>query len=76
VSSHGERLQSVFAAILKRPVRMDEDISREAEKGWDSLKHMELVFALEEEFGVEFSEEDIGRLDSRAAFAARIAEMT
>ena len=76
MSEQKERIQAVFAAILKRPVGADEEIARDNETGWDSLKHMELVFALEEEFGIEFTEEDIARIDSRAAFAARIAELT
>jgi len=31
---------------------------------WDSLNHMKLVVALEEEFGVKFKDEDILELQS------------
>lgn len=31
-------------------------------ENWDSLKHMNLIFALEEEFNIEFDDEEI--LDS------------
>jgi len=29
---------------------------------WDSLKHMNLIVGLEEEFDIEFNDEDIGSL--------------
>jgi acyl carrier protein len=35
----------------------------EVEK-WDSLVHMEIVFMLEDAFGVRFSEDEIARLGS------------
>ena len=36
----------------------------EALKEWDSLRHVELIFALEDAFGVEFSPDDIADLYS------------
>jgi acyl carrier protein len=41
---------------------------------WDSLKHMELVFALEDRYDVRFHESEFARLDSPAAIAAVIGE--
>ena len=37
---------------------------------WDSLKHVEIVFALEDEFGVQFDESEFAAMDSPAAIAA------
>jgi acyl carrier protein len=34
---------------------------------WDSLKHMHLVMALEEEFGIEFDDGEVSNLASAAA---------
>ncbi|MDH5259775.1 MAG: acyl carrier protein [Gammaproteobacteria bacterium] len=31
---------------------------------WDSLKHMQLIMALEDEFGIRFSDDDIPELTS------------
>ncbi len=31
-------------------------------ENWDSLKHMNLIVALEEEFDIEFNDDDIGNL--------------
>lgn len=35
---------------------IDEDTSPDTVLNWDSLKHMNLVLALEEEFGVQFTD--------------------
>ena len=39
--------------------KINEESSPDSIEEWDSLMHMNLVLALEEEFGVEFSEEQI-----------------
>ncbi len=31
-------------------------------ENWDSLKHMNLIVALEDEFDIEFNDDDIGNL--------------
>lgn len=31
-------------------------------KAWDSIRHMKMILALEEEFSVEFEPEDIGQM--------------
>ena len=36
-----------------------EDSSPETIERWDSLKHMQLILALEDEFGITFSDDDI-----------------
>lgn len=38
---------------------IDENSSPDSLEKWDSLGHMKLVIALEEEFGVRFSHDDI-----------------
>ena len=55
---------AVIAAVLKGGV--GRDCSRENTPRWDSLKHIEIVFAVEDELGVQFSEEELARLDSVA----------
>ncbi len=41
---------------------------------WDSLAHLSLVAAVEEEFGVRFPTERIAELDSTSAIACAIEE--
>ena len=39
--------------------KINEDSSPDTIAEWDSLKHMNLILALEEEFGVQFGDEEI-----------------
>jgi acyl carrier protein len=41
------------------PAEVDERSSPETIESWDSLKHMNLILALEEEFGVSFTDDEI-----------------
>lgn len=62
---HSE-VQRLLGFILRREIADDENPSRATEAGWDSLKHIELVFLLEDHFGVRFAELEIaGLLDAR-----------
>jgi acyl carrier protein len=62
---------SVLEAVLKCPVGLDS--SRANTPLWDSLKHIEIVFAVEDELGIEFSEEDMATLNSVARIVALAA---
>jgi acyl carrier protein len=55
-----DRIINVMAAVFEVPVDeiIDESSSDNIES-WDSLKHMNLIIALEEEFGVQFTDEEI-----------------
>ena len=59
----------VIGAALKSEASLDT--SRENTPQWDSLKHIEIVFALEDELGIEFSEEEMASLDSVAKIVDR-----
>ena len=57
--------RAVMAKVLRiAPQDITSDTSRETLPAWDSLKHMTLILALEEEFGVEFSDKEIVGLNS------------
>ena len=54
-----ERLQRVVGTVLNvPPSEVDEETSPDTHESWDSLSHIDLVVALEAEFGVAFSAED------------------
>jgi len=46
---------------------------RSAITEWDSLKHIELLLAIEEEFSVEFSDFEIAKLQSINELIALVA---
>lgn len=55
---------TVLETILKESFRKSPDINRQNTQNWDSLKHIEIMFALEDELGITFSEEELMALDS------------
>jgi acyl carrier protein len=59
------KLKNVVATILNvEPSVLNENSSQDNIPGWDSLKHMNLILALEEEFGVTVPDEDAANLTS------------
>jgi acyl carrier protein len=60
----GADVRQILETALGVPVSATGDVSREETDRWDSLMHLEIVFMLEERFGVRFSEEEIVALDS------------
>lgn len=53
-----ERMKSVLANIFKIDAKsIDDDSSVDTIETWDSLTHLNLVLALENEFDVSFTEE-------------------
>ena len=66
-----EKLQQTIATTLKvapakvTPTTRDEDLA-----AWDSLGQVNLIMALEQEFGVYIEVEDFGNLNSVPAILA------
>ncbi len=60
-----EKAKTVLADVLRiDPKRVDAGLSRDNCPEWDSLKHITLVMALEEEFGVTFEVDEIESMQS------------
>ncbi|OGL46118.1 MAG: hypothetical protein A2W05_09690 [Candidatus Schekmanbacteria bacterium RBG_16_38_10] len=54
------RIKNVMASVFEvDSSQINNDTSPDTLESWDSLKHMNLILALEEEFGVEFDNDDI-----------------
>ncbi len=54
-----ERVKAVMARVFKiNPADINSDTAPGNIKGWDSLKHMNLVAALEKEFDIEIDDEE------------------
>jgi acyl carrier protein len=54
----------LLSITVGRHIASGEPVMRDSESAWDSLKHVELVFMLEDRFDVQFSEEEMGGLRS------------
>ena len=68
-----DRIKGVMAAVFGVPPDAITDESSPHDiKGWDSIKHMSLVLALEEEFDIHFEEAEIPSLVNFRIIAATI----
>jgi len=60
-----ERVRAIVADVLAiDPGLLTEESSPEDFDVWDSVQHLSLVLALEEQFGLQFEPEDIDRMRS------------
>lgn len=68
------RFFTILSSILQVPTeQLGQNTSRKNNASWDSLKHMHLVLALEEEFDIEFDDREISSLSSAGALLDAIA---
>ena len=59
------KLKKIMAIMLKVDLsEINEDSSMDNVASWDSLRHMNLVIALEEEFRVTIPDEDAANITS------------
>ncbi|HEX6505128.1 MAG TPA: acyl carrier protein [Terriglobales bacterium] len=60
-----EQVRAIASDILSVPAdRMHPDSSPETIEAWDSIQHLNLVLALEENFNVQLSPEEIEQMRS------------
>jgi acyl carrier protein len=70
-----ERTRAIAADIFEIPVdRILAESSPDTIETWDSIHHLNLVLALEQEFAVQFSPEEIEQLLSIELIVALLAE--
>lgn len=66
-------LREVVATALQiDPARVDDSLDFDSAPEWDSVKHISLVLALEGEYGVTISDDDVVELTSYPAIRALI----
>ncbi len=61
------RVHSVLALVLKLPAPPHAPVLRADVPAWDSLSHIEVLYAVEESLGLTFSPEEMATLDGSAA---------
>ena len=70
-------LKQVMATVLGVPLAaITAESSQDTLRSWDSLKHMNLVLALEQTFGVEIPDEDAAEITSYALIKLVLQELT
>ena len=59
------KIKKIMSGILEVPVDSITDATTmETVDTWDSLRHMEIIVALEEAFGIELAAEDLMEMTS------------
>lgn len=59
------RIKMVISSVLNTNVTtINEDSNSKNTDGWDSLNQMNIVFSLEEEFGIRFTQDEVFKLDN------------
>ena len=57
------KIKQVMSAVFEIPVESIVDYaSSDNIENWDSLRHLNLILALEEEFGVSIPDDEVGNL--------------
>ena len=57
------QIKSVMSAVFEVPIEdITETSSVDSIESWDSLKHLNLILALEEEFNISIPDEEVGNL--------------
>lgn len=58
-----ERIKDVMSGVFGIDSdTLNEESSQDNVEGWDSIKHLDLIVSLEEEFGVSIPIEEVGNL--------------
>ena len=71
-----ERVKQVMGRVFGvPPEQIGEESSPDTIKQWDSLRHMNLVLALEQEFGVTVKDEDVPTLISYPLILLTLREL-
>lgn len=65
-------IRDLVLLLLKVSAPPPADLARDSTPQWDSLKHMEIVFALEDRYGVRFDESEFSALVSPVTIAAAL----
>lgn len=69
------RVSAIVADLFERPLaEIRPESSPDTIEAWDSLQHLNLVLALEQEFSIQFTPEEIEQLLSVELIAALVAE--
>ena len=73
-----EKLSSIFKILFNLPdLELTDDLSAKDVPGWDSFNHVNLIINIEEEFGIQFTNDEVGGMQNignlKTLLASKIA---
>jgi acyl carrier protein len=57
-----ERVRAIIGLVVGNAVEQNDTVELHHNVGWDSLGHAEIVFSVEDSFGIMFYEEELPEL--------------
>ena len=68
-------LERVFREVFNAPgLTLHERMTAHEVKGWDSLKHVELMLSVETAFGIRFKTAEMASLENVGALLAKLRQ--
>ena len=69
-----EKLSSIFKILFNRPDwELNDNLSAKDVSGWDSFNHVNLIINIEEEFGVQFTNDEVGGIQNVGSLKTLLA---
>lgn len=65
-------VRQIVEAVLRHELPADKNLARKDVPGWDSLKHVEVLFGIEEQFGITLDEDAFAMAQDIEAIAASV----
>lgn len=75
-SSRQRVLEVIGSVIGVSAASLSDESTPDTVDGWDSLRHVQLIVALEEELDIQFTSDDLDRLHSVGEIVRAVAGLT
>lgn len=77
MNTTADRIKNVMSAVFETEVeKINENSSADDIENWDSLRHLNLILALEEEFNITIPDEEVGNLSNFKLIELVVNEQT
>jgi acyl carrier protein len=68
-----ERLTDIFRTVFAdESIELDDEMTADDVAAWDSVTHIQLIFAVEENFGIKLSMKDLETIENVGALRAAV----
>lgn len=54
-----ERLEAIFREVLREDIELTDELTAGAVDGWDSLSHVSIIYAVEEDFRIRLTQDEM-----------------
>jgi acyl carrier protein len=71
-----EKLRKILGDVLEIEITADDEVQRSANPVWDSLNHLRVVMAVEEELGVRLEPDEVASIASLVALQRVVERRT